>query len=198
MNNEYLEHRFKKGEERKNHKYISRKWVNGRWVYTYEGDLSGKKDDRDVRMIKNVKAQNKIDARDVKKMKDAKAQSKIDARDVKKKKDSYSKNIPTAYQPPLKKSTFGHKKGYVNEKNGMFYEGSYEKARKKSYEFDVKVADRKAQAQYEKQMSQKKVKINTDGLIKSAKKVSSVSKRTVNKGKKKVAKILRKTANKLD
>lgn len=31
----YLAHGFKKGEERSGHKYISREWKNGRWVYYY-------------------------------------------------------------------------------------------------------------------------------------------------------------------
>lgn len=32
----------KKGEQKKDHKYISREWKNGRWVYTYEEDRNNR------------------------------------------------------------------------------------------------------------------------------------------------------------
>ena len=38
----YLVHRFAgKGEPREDHKYISREWKNGKWVYTYKDDSKG-------------------------------------------------------------------------------------------------------------------------------------------------------------
>lgn len=39
--NNYLMH-SSKGKERKNHKYLKREWVNGRWEYTYKGDSNTK------------------------------------------------------------------------------------------------------------------------------------------------------------
>lgn len=39
--NNYLMH-SSRGKERKNHKYLKREWVNGRWEYTYKGDSNTK------------------------------------------------------------------------------------------------------------------------------------------------------------
>lgn len=39
--NNYIMH-SSKGKERKNHKYLKREWVNGRWEYTYKGDSNTK------------------------------------------------------------------------------------------------------------------------------------------------------------
>lgn len=39
--NNYLMH-SSRGKERKNHKYLKRDWVNGRWEYTYKGDSNTK------------------------------------------------------------------------------------------------------------------------------------------------------------
>lgn len=133
----------------RNHKYISRKWKNGRWVYEYE-------------MPK--------------------------------------KKVPNEYKPELKKTMYGNSVGYVN-KDGLFFRGDYETARNKSYEYDLKKAEAKAQSQLREQNYRKSAKRHVDDTVRDisngVKKVSSFSKSTIDKGRKKVASFLRSFANKI-
>ena len=49
---EYLQHwGFKKGEERKDHKYIKREWKNGRWQYYYD---NGKGSHTNLKLVSRV------------------------------------------------------------------------------------------------------------------------------------------------
>ena len=152
----------------RSHKYISRKWQNGRWVYEYDYNSNGN------RMGNNSLSKT----------------NRVRSTSVTKK-----SSVPDAYQPNLKPDTLYGKndKGYTNS-DGMFFRGDYESARKQSYEYDLKKANGKAQKQLEEQNYMKSTKRHID----DAKKVSSLSKKTINKGKKKVAKFLREAADKFE
>ena len=160
----------------RSHKYISRKWQNGRWVYEYDYNSNGN------RMGNNSLSKT----------------NRVRSTSVTKK-----SSVPDAYQPNLKPDTLYGKndKGYTNS-DGMFFRGDYESARKQSYEYDLKKANGKAQKQLEEQNYMKSTKRHIDDakkdIKKGAKKVSSLSKKTINKGKKKVAKFLREAADKFE
>lgn len=49
---------------------------------------------------------------------------------------------PKEYQPPIEESTFGEKKGFVDEYD-VFYEGTYEQVRRKKYVHDLARAQMK-------------------------------------------------------
>lgn len=160
----------------RSHKYISRKWQNGRWVYEYDYNRNGN------RMVNNsLPKTNQVSRTSVTK----------------------KSTVPDAYQPNLKPDTLYGKndKGYTNS-DGMFFRGDYESARKQSYEYDLKKANGKAQKQLEEQNYRKSTKRHIDDvkkdIKKGAKKVSSLSKKTINNGKKKVAKFLREAADKFE
>lgn len=160
----------------RNHKYISRKWQNGRWVYEYDYNRNGN------RMSNNsLQKTNKV----------------INTASNKK------SSVPDAYKPNLKPDTLYGKndKGYTNS-DGMFFRGDYESARKQSYEYDLKKANGKAQEQLKEQNYRKSAKRHIDDVKKDIKKynkkVSSLSKKTINNGKKKVAKFLREAADKFE
>ena len=115
MMNDELMHR--------SHKYISRKWKNGRWVYKYK--------------------YNKIGNR-----------------------------------------------------------GNYESARRQAYEYDLKKSNAKMQSQLKEQNYRNSVKRHVDNVGKDittgVKKVSSLSKKTIDKGRKRVAKFLRDMADDIE
>ena len=160
----------------RSHKYISRKWQNGRWVYEYDYNSNGS------RMGNNSLSKT----------------NQVRSAYVTKK-----SSVPDAYQPNLKPDTLYGKndKGYTNS-DGMFFRGDYESARKQSYEYDLKKANGKAQEQLKEQNYRKSAKRHIDDVKKDIKKynkkVSSLSKKTINNGKKKVAKFLREAADKIE
>ena len=157
----------------RNHKYISRKWQNGRWVYEYEYDYNRNRNRNGISNNSLPKTNNTV--------------------------SNKKRSVPDAYNPNLKPDTLYGKndKGYTNN-DGMFFRGDYESARKKSYEYDLKKANGKAQEQLKEQNYRKSVKRHIDDVKKDIKKVSSLSKKTINNGKKKVAKFLREVSNKLE
>ena len=162
----------------RNHKYISRKWQNGRWVYEYDYNRN-----RNGNHISNnsLPKTNKV----------------INTASNEK------SSVPDAYKPNLKPDTLYGKndKGYTNS-DGMFFRGDYESARKQSYEYDLKKANGKAQEQLKEQNYRKSAKRHIDDVKKDIKKynkkVSSLSKKIINNGKKKVAKFLREAADKFE
>lgn len=160
----------------RNHKYISRKWRNGRWVYEY--DYNYNRNGNRNRMSNNsLPKTNKVSNTSSNK----------------------KSSVPDAYKPNLKPDTLYGKndKGYTNS-DGMFFRGDYESAKKQSYEYDLKKANGKAQEQLKEQNYRKSAKRHIDDVKKDIKKVSSLSKKTINKGKKKVAKFLREAADKIE
>ena len=153
MMNDELMHR--------SHKYISRKWKNGRWVYKYKYNKIGNNT------------------------------------------NEKSREIPKEYKPSLTKSTLYGKndKGYTNS-DGVFFRGNYESARRQAYEYDLKKSNAKMQSQLKEQNYRNSVKRHVDDVGKDittgVEKVSSLSKKTIDKGRKRVAKFLRDMADDIE
>lgn len=88
------------------------------------------------------------------------------SRNIIKKDKTYNNDVPDEYQPKMKKTDYAGRQGYVNE-YGIFFDGDYETARAKMYEWDLKIADTKMKQQKEEQSYKDRVKRKINNFLRS-------------------------------
>lgn len=87
-------------------------------------------------------------------------------RNIIKKDKTYNNDVPDEYQPKMKKTDYAGRQGYVNE-YGIFFDGDYETARAKMYEWDLKIADAKMKQQKEEQSYKGRAKRKINNFLRS-------------------------------